>query len=477
MGLALPELAVGLAGGAAIAWLLLRRRGAHGEREGGVGAHLVPDPALGWLLRAHDGLGVWIAEVDGDDGTPRIERRLAPDRLSVAQVAAADRRIERAREQGQGGAERLDAGTLVFRAGGGVVVALLLPPGHPAEALAAVEHDLAALLEGVRRRPDVVALAQSATGEAQLESVESVGLRLAYQLERITGGDAVVAAAERTGVRVIGVSGRADRRLIGSVPAPASPIARLAQGQGSREWVEGDPLGGVVADRRQRPASVVVMPIEVGSRSVGSAALWIPGTGDLTGAALAEVLEALSSAAPRLSRALESQTLRAAAELDPLTGLLNRRSFEAAMGLQNPNGATVGALISADLDRFKLLNDTLGHAAGDAALVHFARILREQTRAADRAARMGGEEFAVWLPGADLALGIRIAERIRVKLGTTGWEWQGRPWPLAASFGVAAVPETSARAENLAAQADAALYVAKRTGRNRVEAAGKPVAR
>lgn len=473
MGLALVELAAGLAGGAAAAWLLLRGRGAGAELPGRVGPHLVPDPALGWLLRAHEGLGVWVAELDVEDAAPRIERRLAPDRLSVAQVAAADRRIERAREQEQNGAERLDAGTLVFRSAGGVVVALLLPAGHSSDALPGVERDLAALLEGVRRRPDVVAMAQSGTGEAQLESVESVGLRLAYQLERITGGDAVVAAAESAGVRVIGVSGRADRRLIGSEPAPDSAIARLARGQGTREWVEGDPLGGVVADRRQRPTAVVVLPIEVGSRAVGAAALWIPGTGDLTGAALAEVLEALSSAAPRLSRALESQALRAAADRDPLTGLLNRRSFEGAIGQHGIEGAPQGALISADIDRFKQLNDTLGHAAGDAALVHFARILREQTRASDRVARMGGEEFAVWLPGADLALGMRIAERIRMKLGTTAWEWQGRPWPLAASFGVASVPETSARAENLAAQADAALYVAKRTGRNRVEAAGR----
>jgi diguanylate cyclase (GGDEF)-like protein len=473
VGLALAALAIGLAGGAAAAWALLRRRDSRHEPGAAAGAHLVPDPALGWLLRAHQGLGVWIAELDVEEGAPRIERRLTPDRLSVAQVAAADRRVERAREQDQNGAERLDAGTLVFRSAGGVVVALLLPAGAASEALPAAERDLTALLEGVRRRPDVVALAQSGTGEAQLESVESVGLRLAYQLERITGGDAVVAAAERGGVRVIGVSGRADRRLIGSLPASESPIARLARGEGAREWIEGDPLGGVVADRRQRAAAVIVMPIEVGSRAVGSAALWIPGTGDLTGAALAEVLEALSSAAPRLSRALESQELRAAADRDPLTGLLNRRSFDAAVGLQSTDGAPVGALISADLDRFKQLNDTLGHAAGDAALVHFARILQEQTRAADRAARMGGEEFAVWLPGADLALGVRIAERIRIKLGTTPWAWQGRGWPLAASFGVAAVPETSARAENLAAQADAALYVAKRTGRNRVEAAGK----
>lgn len=477
MSVALTELAVGLAGGAALAWALLRRRGQASHDAGGAGVHFVPDPALGWLLQAHQALGVWIAELDGAEGAPRIERRLATDRLSVAQVAAADRRVERAREQEQTGAERLDAGTLVFRAGGGVAVALLVAPGHPAAALADVERDLSALLEGVRRRPDVVAIAQASTGEAQLESVESVGLRLAYQLERITGGDAVVAAGETTGVRIIGVSGRADRRLIGTFPPDDSAMARLARGEGSREWVEGDPLGGVVADRRQRPPSVVVLPIEVGSRPVGSAAIWIPGTGDLTGAALAEVLEAVSNAAPRLSRALEGEALRAAAHLDPLTRLLNRRSFEAAIGLQNPTGATAGALISADIDRFKQLNDTLGHPAGDAALVHFARILREQTRAADKAARMGGEEFAIWLPGADLALGMRIAERIRVKLGTTPWEWQGRPWPLAASFGVAAVPETSARTENLAAQADAALYVAKRTGRNRVEAAGRAAAR
>ena len=471
MGIALAELVAGLAGGLAAGWVFFRARAA--PAAGAVGPHLVPDPALGWLLRAHEALGVWVAELDTEEGAPRIERRLAPDRLSVAQVAAADRRIERAREQEQSGAERLDAGTLVFRAVGGVAVALLLPEGHRSDLLPEVERDLGALLDGVRRRPDVVALAQSGTGEAQLESVESVGLRLAYQLERITGGDAVVAAIDAASVRVIGVSGRADRRLIGSEPAPDSAIARLARGEGTREWVEGDPLGGVVPDRRQRQAAVVVLPIEVGSRAVGSAALWIPGTGDLTGAALAEVLEALSSAGPRLSRALESQALRTAAERDPLTGLHNRRSFESAVGLQGLHGAPHGALISADLDRFKQLNDTLGHAAGDAALVHFARILREQTRASDRAARMGGEEFAVWLPGADLALGVRIAERIRMKLGTTPWEWQGRPWPLAASFGVASVPETSARAENLPAQADAALYVAKRTGRNRVEAAGR----
>jgi PleD family two-component response regulator len=66
---------------------------------------------------------------------------------------------------------------------------------------------------------------------------------------------------------------------------------------------------------------------------------------------------------------------------------------------------------------------------------------------------------------------MRIADRIRIRLGTTPWDWQGRPWPLSASFGVASMPETCRSVQNLAAQADAALMVAKKDGRNRVEAA------
>jgi diguanylate cyclase (GGDEF)-like protein len=198
--------------------------------------------------------------------------------------------------------------------------------------------------------------------------------------------------------------------------------------------------------------------------------MWLSAGREPTGSVRAEVMEALDNAAPRIARALEADRHRRAATMDPLTGLHNRRGFDEAFKLIT---ASEGALVYADLDHFKSLNDTLGHPAGDAALVHFGRIIREQIRGCDVPGRIGGEEFAVWLPETSLDLGARIAERIRVKLGTTAWNWQGRVWPLSASFGVAACPETSRSFENLPAQADAALYVAKRTGRNRVEKAGR----
>jgi diguanylate cyclase (GGDEF)-like protein len=128
-----------------------------------------------------------------------------------------------------------------------------------------------------------------------------------------------------------------------------------------------------------------------------------------------------------------------------------------------------------DLDRFKSLNDTLGHPAGDAALQTIAESSRIwSARTTPR--RVGGEEFAVWLPKTTLEEGLAVAERIRGRIENAGWNWQGRSWPLAASFGVAAWPETTRSRENLLAQADAALYQAKANGRNPEKAGDRPKA-
>lgn len=452
---------------AIIGWLW-GRKGATRVMSTGVAPHLLPDPALEWLRRAHNAIGVWVAEHSPTEEGPRAERIIEPERLSISQIVAVDRRLERARDQEQSGAERMDGGLLVFHSQAGSAVGLLLPDRFEPAGLGTVEDDLRRLLDGVRRRPQLVALTQAQSQEASLESVGSVGLRLAYQLERTLDAQVVVAAVDSGSVRVIGVSGRGDRRLLDTVLPAESELARVALGTAEPHVSAADPLGGAVADRRSRAGSVLLLPLKKDLKSVGAVAIWLATGREPSGATRAEMLEAIHNAAPRMARALEADRHKRAATIDPLTGLHNRRGFEEAFTLIT---AREGALLYSDIDRFKSLNDTLGHPAGDAALVHFARIIREQIRTGDVAGRIGGEEFAVWLPETGLDLGARIAERIRVKLRTTPWDWQGRAWSLSASFGVAGCPETSSSLDNLPAQADSALYLAKRSGRDRVEKA------
>jgi diguanylate cyclase (GGDEF)-like protein len=481
-GMTEPLSLVLVAAGAGVAGWLLGRRRQGGRLGAGVAPHLLPDPALDWLRRVHRAIGLWITQLDPNEEGPRAERIVDAERLSVSQIVAVDRRLERARDQEQSGAERMETGMLVFHGQGGAAVGVLLPDDFDSSGLDVVEADLRHLLEGMRRRPEIVALAQAQSQEASLESAASVGLRLAYQLERPLDAQVVVAAYENAEekpaegdsktprVRVIGVSGRGDRRLLGTLLPAESELARVAHGTVEAFVSAGDPLGGVVADRRKPPGSVLLLPMRWEHGPVGAVAIWLTAGREPVGAARAELEEAVRNAASRIARALLADQHKREATIDPLTGVHNRNGFEKLFSLIS---VKAGALIYADIDRFKSLNDTLGHPAGDAALVHFARIIREQIRAGDVAGRIGGEEFAVWLPETDLELGARIAERIRLKLGTTAWDWRGRDWPLSASFGVASCPDTSRSLDNLPGQADAALYVAKRSGRNRVERAGR----
>jgi len=155
---------------------------------------------------------------------------------------------------------------------------------------------------------------------------------------------------------------------------------------------------------------------------------------------------------------------------DKLSGLLNRRGFEEGRELLMRQRALNGlpvSLILCDLDRFKEVNDTHGHASGDCVIQAFAAILGQTVGAHQQAARIGGEEFAILLPGSNLAAARMMAEGIRVAF--SGSVVAGIPagTRLSASFGVAeAQPEETADA--LFARADHALYQAKREGRDRV---------
>ena len=166
------------------------------------------------------------------------------------------------------------------------------------------------------------------------------------------------------------------------------------------------------------------------------------------------------------------RSLQAASTTDPLSGLLNRRGLaERATPLFSPYKRTPSpiSLVLADLDHFKRINDTYGHAAGDAVIVAFAHLLRQQ--GADQealAGRTGGEEFAMLLPNCDLAGARLFAEGVRAGLSALAPEvFADRQIPLTCSFGVAE-RMSGEDLDALIERADEALMQAKRAGRDRV---------
>ena len=162
------------------------------------------------------------------------------------------------------------------------------------------------------------------------------------------------------------------------------------------------------------------------------------------------------------------------AQTDPLTGVLNRRSLleqlEALCRNARANGHPV-AVLFLDLDFFKSINDSYGHAAGDACLAAVIRPIQAELRQSDIIGRYGGEEFIVVLSGADAAAAEPIAERIRLRVSEVGIEGHGAPIRLTCSIGVASSDQLGVWGEALVAKADTAVYAAKRLGRNRVQVA------
>jgi diguanylate cyclase (GGDEF)-like protein len=159
--------------------------------------------------------------------------------------------------------------------------------------------------------------------------------------------------------------------------------------------------------------------------------------------------------------------------LDPLTGLLNRASLESrAAEIEQQARLTDGAVavVLLDLDRFKRVNDEHGHERGDAVLRDAAYEIRKVLRSFELVYRIGGEEFLLLLPGADLDAGVEIAERVRVAVAMA---CPGEV-EMTLSAGVATASGTDVRYDALFRAADLALLSAKREGRDRVVAASAP---
>ncbi len=155
---------------------------------------------------------------------------------------------------------------------------------------------------------------------------------------------------------------------------------------------------------------------------------------------------------------------------DALTGLYNRLKFEQELDAawqQAQAGTTQHALCFIDLDRFKVVNDSAGHAAGDLLLRELGTLLRDTVRGSDAVARIGGDEFALLLRDCDLVQAEAVAEKLIASIGAVRFNWQDRVYDVGASAGIVAITAETRSPAELMSQADVACYTAKHAGRNR----------
>ena len=161
------------------------------------------------------------------------------------------------------------------------------------------------------------------------------------------------------------------------------------------------------------------------------------------------------------------------ASIDPLTQLLNRRSFfrtvEPAISQSARTNSSI-AVIAIDIDHFKKINDQFGHQAGDEVLVLLADCLRQHLRGGDIPARFGGEEFVIFLPDTGQEECEMVAERLRVAFKDTVSRRQDEPKSSSISLGLVTMKANSANVDDMIAVADQRLYTAKQSGRDRIAA-------
>ena len=430
---------------------------------------------LDLLRRAHGASGGWaVGSAEGAfeaSGEPQLASDLRRRGAALVQLSSVDGRLHIVRDP---------EGTYVavgdFPYGAGL---LLQREEHAEPVTDAAAATLRRFVAGMRLaeeqagapRARVLAgrLARIAGGAQTLEGIARAGAELAEQISQ--RGAAVVLSSEDI-ARVLVVSRAADRRLAGLALSPEAPVVRAIM-TGVPIVTRGgeDVFGPGVPERRRSDRAGTAYPLLDGSAVIGALVLLGPPF-DPDAPLLDDLGPLVAELGPRLGAARAVHDAERRAVVDPLTGLRNRRQFERTLEAYGTGPAAPATLIYIDLDRFKQLNDTLGHAAGDAALKHVARLLEAAVRDGDLVARIGGEEFAVWLPRTPQPEGMDVAERIRESVAGATWHWSGSPYPLTTSCGVAAFPEPIGDVRNLAAAADAALYRAKEGGRNRVEKAG-----
>ena len=232
----------------------------------------------------------------------------------------------------------------------------------------------------------------------------------------------------------------------------------------------GCPLAQTIADGSVREAEIWLRHRAGHRRPVRVRTAPVFGSdGSIVGA-----VEVFDDASRLIEARRDAETAQHDALTDALTGLPNRRHFDAALAARLEDLRRYGwpfGLLIADVDQFKRFNDTYGHDVGDTALATVAATIAGGVRGGDLAARWGGEEFAILVQGTDADALADTAERVRILVARSAVRGHGKPVPVRISLGGAPADATDSPA-SLVARADRALYAAKEQGRNRVVVVG-----
>jgi diguanylate cyclase (GGDEF)-like protein len=283
-------------------------------------------------------------------------------------------------------------------------------------------------------------------------------------------------------IAVVLNSNNSADRLEAVVPLPAgSPLAQTLRGAAPRSCLavrsgrthrEGSSRLGLLSCPvcAPCPGASSCVPLVVGGRVIGSVLLSRPTPFDESDEH--RIRESVSQAAPVLANLRNLAIAEIRAATDGLTGLPNKRAVTDTlkrMFAQAASERSPLALLMLDLDHFKQVNDNRGHAVGDQVLANVGAVMRGAMRPHDFAGRNGGEEFVILLPDTEIPVALRIAKRVRAAIAEMSLP--GTDVAVTVSVGVAGYPEHASTPDRLARLADAALYLAKRQGRNRVELA------
>ena len=308
----------------------------------------------------------------------------------------------------------------------------------------------------------------------RLESVEGLATALCEAARTVSGLPTAIALRDPVthAAAIVAVSRVSDHRLIGCRVTSASAGGRAIMGAvpvtgGSLAEL----LGVLPGDRRRRDEPGIAFPLHDGREGVG--ALIVFGQPETIDPAVRDRVAILGrEMAPHLSSAAAVRAAETRSLTDELTGLPNARVLERTM---SQIGDRPGSLLVAQVDHFKKLSDGSGHAAGDAALKHIGIAMSRTLRDGDLAARIGNEEFALWLVGATIKPALEVADRVRRSMAADVLKWAGADVKLTCSFGVACYPVPVAVLGELRAVASAAARRARDAGGDRVEVASRPV--